>query len=224
MRAMLPSKPAIPWSNIDTVLLDMDGTLLDLAFDNFFWLEVVPAQYARLHGLNEDQARVEVKVRYDRVVGSLPWYCIDHWTRELGLDIRALKRSHRHLVRYLPMVPEFLRSVRQRGKRLLVVTNAHQETLAIKTAQTGLAGLVDELISAHDFAAPKESQSFWTHLQRRERFDLERTMLVEDSVSILGAAQQFGVKYTIAIRCPDSRQPARDVEDFEAVDGVAELI
>jgi 5'-nucleotidase len=32
----------LDWNNIDTVLLDMDGTLLDLAFDSQFWLQDVP--------------------------------------------------------------------------------------------------------------------------------------------------------------------------------------
>ena len=32
----------IDWTRIDTILLDMDGTLLDLGFDNFFWREHVP--------------------------------------------------------------------------------------------------------------------------------------------------------------------------------------
>ncbi len=35
----------IDWDNIDTVLLDMDGTLLDLGFDNWFWQPHVPEQY-----------------------------------------------------------------------------------------------------------------------------------------------------------------------------------
>ncbi|MCP4043692.1 MAG: haloacid dehalogenase, partial [Gammaproteobacteria bacterium] len=34
--------PVINWNSIHTVLLDMDGTLLDLHFDNQFWLEHVP--------------------------------------------------------------------------------------------------------------------------------------------------------------------------------------
>ncbi|MEC8348362.1 MAG: haloacid dehalogenase, partial [Pseudomonadota bacterium] len=28
---------ALDWQNIDTVLLDVDGTLLDLHYDNFVW-------------------------------------------------------------------------------------------------------------------------------------------------------------------------------------------
>jgi putative hydrolase of the HAD superfamily len=214
----------LPWSEIDTVLLDMDGTLLDLAFDNFFWLELVPSEYARLHGLEADQARAEIKRRYEQVVGSLPWYCVDHWSRELGLDIRALKWRHKHLIRYLPMVPEFLVAVRGRGKRLLLVTNAHRETLAVKVAQTGIDAYFDALHSSHDFDAPKESATFWRKLQLRLAFDCERTMLIEDSLAVLAAARDFGIRHTIAIRAPDSGQPARQIDGFSAVNGVADLI
>ncbi|MEO1576619.1 MAG: HAD family hydrolase, partial [Pseudomonadota bacterium] len=36
------SNDLVAWSDIDNVLLDMDGTLLDLNFDTVFWLQVVP--------------------------------------------------------------------------------------------------------------------------------------------------------------------------------------
>lgn len=214
----------VPWSEIDTVLLDMDGTLLDLAFDNFFWLELVPSEYARLRGLDEARAREDIKERYDRVVGSLPWYCVDHWTRELGVDIRELKWRHKHLVRYLPMATEFLDAVRGRGKRLLLVTNAHRETLAVKIAQTGIDAFFEELLSSHDFAAPKESQAFWQGLRAKVEFDPSRTLLVEDSLAVLDAARAFGIAHTVAIRAPDSGRPARAIEGFPAVDSVYELL
>lgn len=214
----------VPWPEIDTVLLDMDGTLLDLAFDNFFWLELVPSEYARLRGIEEARAREDIKARYDRVVGSLPWYCIDHWTRELGIDIRALKWRHRHLVRYLPKAAEFLGAVRGRGKQLWLVTNAHRETLAVKVAQTGIDTFFDEVLSSHDFAAPKESEAFWTGLRARNEFDPSRTLLVEDSLAVLGAARAFGIAHTVAIRAPDSGRPVRTIDEYPAVDGVYELL
>lgn len=38
------------WKTIDTVLLDMDGTLLDLHFDNHFWLSLVPQEFKQATG------------------------------------------------------------------------------------------------------------------------------------------------------------------------------
>lgn len=224
VRVMRTSSYSPNWQEIDTVLVDMDGTLLDLAFDNFFWLDLVPSRYAAVRGLDEARARDEIKGRYDAVAGSLPWYCVDHWSRELGLDIVNLKRSHRHLIRYLPNAPDFLRSVRGRGKRLVVVTNAHHKALAIKAEQTGLPALVDELVSSHRYSAPKESPSFWIRHRRDARFDPERTLLIEDSTRILETARQFGIRHTVAIRRPDTRHPPRAVDGFDSVNGVADLI
>ncbi len=219
----VPPRPLIPWDDVDTVMVDMDGTLLDLAFDNFFWRELVPSRYATHRNLPEDEARRELTARYEALEGSLAWYCIDYWSETLGLDIRALKWEHRHRIQYLPKATEFLEAVRRRGKRLLLVTNAHRETLAVKVAQTGLDREVDGLISSHDYLAPKQSQAFWQRFLEDEDFDPERTVLIEDSISVLKAASSFGLKFTVAIRCPDSGQPSRQISSFPSVDRVHEL-
>jgi putative hydrolase of the HAD superfamily len=165
-----------------------------------------------------------VRGKYAEVAGTLPWYSLDHWSGELGIDIRALKQEHGHLVRYLPMVPEFLSSVRSRAKQLIVVTNAHSAALAIKLARTRLDRYVDAIVCAHEFDAPKESQSFWEMLARQRSFDPERTLLIEDSTAVLTTARDFGLKHAIAIRRPDSRQPARTIEGFNSVNGIADLV
>ncbi len=219
----VPPRPLIPWDDVDTVMVDMDGTLLDLAFDNFFWRELVPSRYATHRNLPEDEARRELTARYEALEGSLAWYCIDYWSETLGLDIRALKWEHRHRIQYLPKATEFLEAVRRRGKRLLLVTNAHRETLAVKVAQTGLDREVDGLISSHDYLAPKQSQAFWQRFLEDEDFDPERTVLIEDSISVLKAASSFGLNFTVAIRCPDSGQPPRQISSFPSVDRVHEL-
>lgn len=214
----------IPWQDVDTVLLDMDGTLLDLAFDNYFWLELVPARYAELHGLDAEEARRRITLRYQSVIGSLDWYCIDYWSRELELDIAAMKWSQRHLISYLPGARTFLSALRERGKPFSIVTNAHPGTIRVKTAETRLHTLVDEVVCSHDLGAPKENVAFWEALQRRQPFDPERTLLVEDSLPVLTAAKQYGLRYTVAIRRPDSRQPTRIIEGFPSVEGVEDLV
>jgi putative hydrolase of the HAD superfamily len=214
----------VDWDAIDTVLVDMDGTLLDLAFDNFFWRELVPRRYAERNGMSVQAAEEALGPRFAAKVGTLDWYCLDHWTRDLGMDLRALKREHREHIRFLPGAQAFLAAVRARGKSVSIVTNAHRDTFAVKVEHTGLDKLVDGVVCSHDFAAPKESAAFWLALERHAPFDSTRTLLIEDSLAVLVAARAHGVRHTIAIRRPDSREPPRPIADFVGVDGVFELV
>ncbi len=222
---MMPAaKVQLPWAEIDTLLLDMDGTLLDLAFDNFFWNELVPAKFAEASGIPKQEAEAIVNARYAKVIGTLPWYCIDHWTAELGLDLENLKLAHRHLIRYLPGAQDFLAFARSRGKRLVLVTNAHRVTLAIKCGQTRVDGYMDAVVSSHDYGCEKESPGFWRRLASDHSFRRERTLLIEDSLTVLGTARAFGIGHQLAIARPDSTRAARSIADFASVEGVASLI
>jgi len=214
----------VDWESIDTVLVDMDGTLLDLNFDTFFWREVVPRHYALLNGLTLPAAQDSLAPRFEAKVGTLEWYCLDHWARDLGLDLKSLKREHRERIRFLPGAQEFLASVRARGKRVSIVTNAHRDTFEVKAERTGIDRLVDSVVCSHDFSAPKESARFWEALEKHEPFDRERTLLIEDSLSVLAAARAYGIRHTLVIRRPDSQLPPRAIADWLAVDGVFELV
>ena len=107
---MTPSlaQPSMDWNAIDTVFLDMDGTLLDLNFDNHFWQTHVPLRYAEAKGLPQDIAREELMARYHARAGTLDWYSVDFWATELELDIMALKEEVAHLIAVHPAVVDFL--------------------------------------------------------------------------------------------------------------------
>ena len=207
------------WSRIDTVLLDMDGTLLDLHFDNHFWLEYVPRRYAAAQGIPETDARAELLARYADIQGTLEWYCVDHWTRQLGLDIALLKEEVDHLIAVHPHVKEFLDLLADAGKRRVLVTNAHQKSLDLKMRRTDLRGRLDRVICAHDIGLPKEVPDFWARLQQRETFDPARTLFVDDSLAVLRSARRYGIAYLLAILVPDSRKPEREIEGYDAVRG-----
>jgi putative hydrolase of the HAD superfamily len=138
--------------------------------------------------------------------------------------LKTLKREHRERIRFLPGAQEFLASVRARGKRLIVVTNAHRDTFAVKAEHTGLDRLVDSVVCSHDFATPKETVAFWHALEAHAPFDRRRTLLIEDSLTVLAAAREYGVRHTLAIRRPDSQLPPRAIDEFAAIDGVFELV
>ena len=212
------------WSTVDTVLLDMDGTLLDLHFDNYFWRKLVPQEYASAQGLVVEEALEIVEAQYQRVYGTLDWYCVDYWTQVLDLDIRGLKAGASDRICYLPDAERFLEGIRALGKQLVLVTNAHQDALAIKLRRTDLSERVDQVVSSHELNYPKEHGQFWQHLHAREPFDRQRTLLIEDSLPVLESARQFGVAHLVAIRRPDTSVPPRMVDGFQAVDSVADLL
>jgi len=214
----------LDWKLVDTVLLDMDGTLLDLHYDNHFWLEHVPRRYAEKHGLPPETARTELMGRYRKVEGTLDWYCVDYWTRELGLDIPLLKQEVEHLIAVHPHVLDFLHAVRAARKRVLLVTNAHGKAIDIKFRRTRLGGHFDAVVCAHDLHCPKEHPGFWQKLEAIHPFDRQRTLLVDDSLPVLRSARAHGIAHLLAVYQPDSRQPEKDVGDFQAIRSFREIL
>ncbi|MDG4554220.1 MAG: GMP/IMP nucleotidase [Candidatus Competibacter sp.] len=214
---------SLAWSRIRTVLLDMDGTLLDLRFDNHFWRELVPVRYAERHGLPLARARAEVANRTRLVEGTLAWYCLDYWSRELALDIVALKREIEHLIAVHPHAVEFLDALRTAGKRVVLVTNAHPRSLTLKMEKTRLAGHFDVIVCAHDLGFVKEQPEFWPRLREVEPFDPATTLLVDDNLAILRTARAQGIAYLVSVLRPDSADPPKPPGEFPAIHDFSEL-
>jgi putative hydrolase of the HAD superfamily len=214
----------IDWPQIDTVFLDMDGTLLDLYFDNHFWREHMPRRYAQYHGLDEAVAQAHLNTHYERHAGTLNWYCLDFWTSELALDIVALKEEVAHLIAVRPDVPAFLQAVRASGRRMTMVTNAHPKSLGLKMRETGLEPYFDALISSHQIGLPKEHPDFWQGLQAVEPFDKTRTLFVDDSLPVLNSARDYGIAHLLAVCNPDSSQPHKDCGNFPAISSFEQVM
>jgi 5'-nucleotidase len=212
-----------PWDRIDTVLLDLDGTLLDLAFDTYFWWQHIPEVYGAARSLSLEDSRAALNPLFKACQHTLNWYCVEYWSRKLGLDVPALKRAAGGRIGWLPGAEDFLRRVRARGKRVVMLTNAHPLALQIKDERTGVTRYFDAVHSSHSFGAPKEDPRFWRAIREVEPFDPERTMFVDDNADVLRAARQAGIRWIYAIRRPDSSGAPRVHEDFTVTDAVADL-
>lgn len=216
--------PSLPWRDIDTVLLDMDGTLLDLHFDNHFWLEHLPRRYAEVHGVSLAMAQLELMPLFEKNAGTLNWYCTDFWSSELNLPVKDLKVEIAHLIALRPDAETFLDAIKQAGKRVIMITNAHRDSLSLKMERLELAPYFERLISSHDYGYPKEHPQFWDALQDDIKFDPARSLFIDDTLPILRSAGRYGIGHLLAVREPDSRKGPKDTEEFEAVEDYRALI
>lgn len=216
--------PNLDWSQIETVLLDMDGTLLDLHFDNHFWIEHLPKKIAEKSGRTVEECRSEMLAHYERITGQIEWYCLDYWADYLDMDIIAAKREVEHLITMRDDTIPFLDALKDSGREVVLVTNAHPGSLSLKVEHTQLDAHIDQLISTHIFGVTKESQLLWQQLQKRLNFEPGKTLFVDDSLTILQAAKDFGIGHLLAVENPDSQLPHRSIDQFESVSDYRTLL
>ncbi|GAA5216569.1 GMP/IMP nucleotidase [Corallincola platygyrae] len=207
----------LQWDQIETVLLDMDGTLLDLHFDNHFWLTHLPQRYAEEKEISFEQAHDLLTSAYREVMGSLKWYCLDYWQERLQMDIVAMKREVANRISLRPDTLPFLDTLKDTGRQVILLTNAHPDSLSLKVERTQLDKHLHKLYTSHEFGAAKEQQQLWSQLQRKLGFEKEKTLFVDDSASVLAAARTYGIKHLLAVANPDSQQPARQVAGYHNI-------
>ena len=215
--------PQLPWSQIDTVLLDMDGTLLDLHFDNYFWLDYLHQCYAQQHNMPVSAARDHLIPLLARYTGQLDWYCVEFWTKQLQLPIREMKRRQAARIAPRPHALESLQALQDAGKQVALITNAHRHSLDIKLEKIAMAPLLNAIISSHDFGYPKEQPEFWQHLQHNFPFAPQRTLFIDDSLSVLRSAARYGIGHLRCVARPDSQAPARDCGEFPDIGDFADV-
>ena len=220
----MKTDPKTAFERCETLMLDMDGTVLDLAFDNYMWMHHVPEAYAAENGMKPDEARAQLYAKFNELRGQMQWYCLDHWSDFLDLDVAQLHRDENHRIDYLPGAEDFLKTVRDHNVRVLLVTNSHGETLNIKDEVTGVTEHFDGIYTSHEFGHPKETQDFWHALAEAEDFDLETTLFVDDTATVLRSAAAFGIEMLLGISEPDTSTGPRSFDEFRTVRGVTELL
>jgi 5'-nucleotidase len=213
-----------PWDTIDTVLLDMDGTLLDKYFDDYFWEKYVPLNYARKHRLSVADAEEALLAKYRSVESTLQWTDLYYWTDQLGLDIIKLKTEINHMINVHEHVFDFFRFIKQMGKNLCLITNAHSTTLQIKLAKTNIGPFFDTILCSEEVGEAKEQVQFWHNLENFLEFKKERTLFADDTEKVLHAAGEYGIEHLVHIARPSSRIPARHSSSFYSITDFGEFL
>ena len=212
------------WDRIDDVLLDMDGTLLDRHFDNFFFEEELPRRYAEIHRLSFEASRDRLMGMYRSVEGELAWTDLHYWTERVGIDVVALHKELDHMIGYLPGAEEFLSGLRRLVKRVTIITNAHEAGVAVKTAKTGLDGQVDRIIDAQTVGYLKMRAEYWPACQQLVGFDPGRALYIDDDEDCLSAAREFGIGSIVHSAKSSSQLPPAPSNIFVSVERLSDLI
>lgn len=190
------------------VLFDMDGTLLDLHFDSFIWLECVPKQWAELKKCTLLEATQDLIAFYQRHHGTLRWYSTRFWHEQLGIDIMALQRQYRARIAPRPHCFELLTALQQRHIDCWLVTNADESTLALKLETIALRPYFKVIISSERTGYAKEQANFWQYLVDHHQLSPQDAWLLDDNGQVLTSAAAFGIKTCFGITRPDMQREA----------------
>ncbi len=210
--------------DIRYVLLDMDGTLLDKHFDDYFWEHLLPEKYAEKNCISFGKAKDKLLNKYKMHEGTLNWTDIDFWSREVEIDIPALKAQIHHLIEVHPHVEDFLRMLRRHRKKVFLVTNAHYKVLEMKLRKTELGKYFDAALTSCEIGYPKEMLAFWEKAQKKLGFDREATLFVDDTEAVLTTAQQYGIRYILYKAIASSQSEKGASSKFPAIDDFGQLM
>ena len=214
----------INWQEIDTLLLDIDGTLLDRNFDNVLWEQLLPTRYGEAAGLTLDQAREKLDERMRDVAHTLDYYRIEYWVKYTGVDLIELHHQVAHLLEFRPGTRAFLDWVRRYSIHCILVTNAHRDCFAVKDSYCHLSDKVATVVSCHDYGYPKETEGFWARLNEEHPFENARTLFIDDDEAVLDAAKSYGIEHLRTIRQPDLNRPVRQYLGFQSINNLMELV
>ena len=212
------------WDEIDDVLLDMDGTLLDRHFDNFFFEEELPRRFASMHGLSFERSRDQLMAMYRSVEGELAWTDLDYWTERVGIDVVAMHKELDYMIGFLPSTESFLRELKTLGRRVTILTNAHQSGVEVKIAKTGLDQHVDRIVTASEVGYLKMRPAYWPTCQQLVGFNPTRALFIDDDEGCLAAAQQFGIAHLVHSAKSSSQLPPAFSASFRSVESLSTLM
>ena len=214
----------LDWNQIDTILLDLDGTILDLNFDLEFWLEYIPRVYSKQNNIDFLRAKEIIVSKINSQEGKLTWYCLDYWEEQLELDIMKLKTDISHLIQVHEHAITFLQRAKDNNKRIYLVTNDHRKGIKLKMKMSKIQDFFDEIISSHDFGVPKQEQKFWQELVKQIDFNKDRSIFFDDSLDVLEAAAKFNIRNVVAINKPSTKIPKKNVPGYMNIENFYEVL
>lgn len=207
-------------------MFDMDGTLLDLAFDDFIWNHKLPQRHAQTHQCTLEKSQEILSAFYQEHKHTLSWYSSKYWSAKVGVDVLKLQYDFKNKIRPRLGCFELLDYLKENGYRCWLLTNADRPGLELKLENVNLGPYFEVIVSSQDIGYSKEFVEFWQILQQQHTFDPKHAVFVDDTVPVLQGAEKFGISQLICISQPSSELSAREMHDIQypAINTLTELI
>ena len=208
------------------IMFDMDGTLLDLAFDDLIWNTRLPECHAETHQSTLEESKVILYTFYQQHNHTLCWYSSKYWSEKVGVDVLQLQYDHQDKIAPRPGCFELLEQLKQQGYRCWLLTNADQVGLQLKLENIDLSPYFEVMISSEEIGYSKEFVEFWQILQQKHDFDPQNAIMVDDTEKVLQGAEKFGITQLISILQPSSGRAARQPTElrYPAIQNLTELL
>tara|TARA_Y100000768_G_scaffold352301_1_gene303801 strand:- start:9919 stop:10596 length:678 start_codon:yes stop_codon:yes gene_type:complete len=196
--------------DIECLLIDMDGVILDNTYDNNFWQNHIPNVLSEKKNISFKDAKCLAVQIFNYKKNSKDWYDLDYWSNMLGIDIEAEKKSEESLskIKLYDNVTDTLSELKK-NIRLILITNAHRKTLNIKLDKYNIEPYFDAMVCSHELNYVKEDIQLWYMLRSEYRLNYDKTVLVEDTINNINVALSAGVSSAIYVGDEDFKPSDR---------------
>ena len=168
---------------IKIISFDFDGTIAKHTFADAFWLEGVPALYAKQHHVDVEAAKKYLFKEYDKIGDNrIEWYDPGYWFDRFDLqaDWKKMLLQYRENVEVYPEVPSVLKRL-SASYLLIVSSNAKKEFIDVQLKQSKLSDYFDRIFSStSDFHTVKKVTDFYAMICKKLRIQPQEMIHVGD--------------------------------------------
>ena len=206
------------------ILSDLDGVILDLAYDIKFWELWLPEQVANQTNKSIEETKEEIMAEIDIQRGTLNFYDLNYWDDLLNVDCMQIFREKTERCSYLEGSYEALQRLSTLKNPKYILTNGDPRIQEYKAETQNFLEFFDSIFYSMHVGYPKESKEFWALARHNLNLDFEDTIFIDDDFKVATAAAKAGIKQVAWITPGKNRILQNRVETFASLSDLVSTI